>query len=514
MAFAADASGRWKQLDAQRRGFITRCEKYAGFTIPKLCLPDGYDQNSNELSHDYQAVGAQSVNHLSNKIMLALFAPSRPFFRLDASIEFAAEIAALGAKETELAAMLALGEKQAISELDRMSMRPKLYEAVKHLIVTGNVLMVLMPDGARVISLKNYCVRRSMTGQVLEILHKDRVLFDELEPDVQAAVGQWIGQGLAAQKDREVTLYRWIKRTATGDYEVTQWVDQYQLPKRFTGRYTAETLPYRVLTWDLSDDAHYGTGLVEDYQGDFAGLSMLSKAQITGAILASEFRWLVNPAGMTRPEDFENSENGAAIPGMKDDVTIIQSNKSGDLAVVGAVGAEYITRIGRGFLLGSAVTRDAERVTAEEIRMQAMELETSLGGAYSRLAVDFQIPMAFWLMERINFPLIGGKVKPSIVTGLDALSRNGDLDDLKMWLADMAGLSTLPPELLGRLNVDDIAKAFATARRIDTAKFMKSPEQIQAEMEQQQQAALAAQAQMEGVKTAGTIAQTQAKGPA
>lgn len=511
MAYAGDASGRWTQLDGQRQGFITRCEKYAAFTIPKLCTPQGYDQNSQELNHDFQAVGAQAVNHLANKIVLALFAPSRPFFRMDPNKAIRDEMIALGIDEGKLTEMLAQGEKEAIAELDRMSIRPKLYEAIKHLIVTGNALMILNPDGARVVGLKNFCVRRSMTGRVLEILHMDRMMFDELDPEVQAVVAKWVGVHNQAQADREVCLYRWIRRTASGFYEMTQWVDQYQLPKQFNGRWTETQLPYRVLTWDLSDDADYATGLVEDYQGDFAGLSMLSKAQIMGAVLASEFRWLVNPAGMTRPEDFAESENGAAIPGMKDDVSIIQSNKSGDLAVAGQVGQEYITRIGRGFLLGSSITRNAERVTAEEIRMQATELETSLGGVYSRLAVDFQIPMAYWLMDLIGFELSKGGFRPSIVTGLEALSRSGDLEDLKLWLMDLAGLQQLPERLQVSLNMTAIASDFAAARRIKTERYVRPPEEVQAELKAMQDAEVEQQSKLQGVQAAGKIAENSAK---
>lgn len=512
MAYAGNASGRWLQLDAQRRGFLNRCEKYAAFTIPKLCPPTGYNQNDSELSHDFQAVGAQAVNHLANKIMLALFAPSRPFFRLDPNQELREELLELGVDEAKLTEMMAMGEKAAIAELDRMSMRPKLYEAVKHLIVTGNCLLILEAEVARVVGLKHYVVRRSMSGQVLELIHVDKLMFDELEPEVQEIAAARQGGTYRNNEDREVCLYRWIKRLATGEYEMTQWVDEHQLPSQFNGRWPEADLPYRVLTWDLSDDAHYGTGLVEDYQGDFAGLSMLSKAQIMGAILSSEFRWLVNPAGMTRPEDFRDSENGAAIPGQDGDVTIIQSDKSGDLQVVIAVGQEYITRIGRGFLLGSAVTRDAERVTAEEIRMQATELETSLGGAYSRLAVDFQIPMAYWLMDRIGLSHGEKRIQPSIVTGLDALSRTGDLEDLKLWLNDMAGLQSLPEPLLAVLQLDQIAGAFAAARRIKSAQFMKSPEQLAAEQQRAMEQQVQMAAQQQGVETAGEVAKAQTKG--
>lgn len=505
MAFAGNAAGRWSQLHGQRRSFLNRCEVYASYTLPKICTPDGYKQESNELSHDYQAVGAQSVNHLANKIMLALFAPSRPFFRLDATPEMTAQLQALAASEADVAALLSKGEKEAVKALDRMALRPKLYEAVKHLIVTGNVLLCLEEDSARVIGLKKYCVRRSMSGKLQELLIADPVQFDELDPDVQARVLTY----RKYQPDHNVTLYRWIKRNAVGDYELEQWVDTYKLPKEFSGKWPEDKLPYRVLTWDLSDDAHYGTGLVEDYKGDFAGLSMLSKAQVMGAILSSEFRWLVNPAGMTKPEDLENSENGAALPGGKDDVVLVQSGKSQDLQVTLNMAAEYVNRIGRGFLLGSAMVRDAERVTAEEIRMQANELETSLGGAYSRLAVDFQLPMAFWLMDMIGMGVGGSGFVPSVVTGLEALSRTGDLEELKLWLADLAGLATLPPALQATLKMDEISKDLGTPRRIDVTRYLKSPQQIAAEQQAARQAEMETTAANAGIQAGADAAANQ-----
>jgi hypothetical protein len=190
---------------------------------------------------------------------------------------------------------------------------------------------------------------------------------------------------------------------------------------------------------------------------------------------------------MTKPEDFRDSENGAAIPGVQGDVSLVQSGKAADLAVILNVNAEYINRIARGFLMGSAMTRDAERVTAEEIRMQASELETSLGGAYSRLAVDFQIPMAYWLMKKVDMSIDGTDVEPSIVTGLDALSRGGDLENLKLFLGDVAGLGTLPPQVLAVLKVEPLLAAFATARRIKSSDFVKGQEEQQADADAQQQ---------------------------
>src|SRR5690606_15742497 len=94
-----------------------------------------------------------------------------------------------------------------------------------------------------------------------------------------------------------------------------------------------------------------------------------SRALSEGAVLASTFKWGANPAGITRPEDVTMSANGAVIPAGKEDMFLIYANIGQQLSTVQSIRADVARRIGQGFLMNSAVTRDAERVTAEEIRI-------------------------------------------------------------------------------------------------------------------------------------------------
>lgn len=502
-----DAANRWSTLDGQRRGFITRCEQYAAYTLPKLCLPSGYSQNNQELQHEWQSLGAQATNHLSNKLMLALFAPSRPFFRLAPDSKLLEEMSKIDVSESQLSEILSTAERKAIQTLDGMKVRPKLYDAIKHLIVLGNCLMILRPDGIRILGIKKYCCKRDVEGRVMEILIKEEVLFDELASDVQEVMKL---KGYKNNSQQKVCLYKWIKRQPNNDYVMTQSVDGHQLPQEFSGKWPEDQLPYRVLTWDLADESDYGTGLVEDYSGDFAAMSAMSEAQVTAAILASEFRWLLNPGSTLRPEDIQKSASGDVLPGNEGDLALITSQKGNDLALIQAVNSEYVQRIGRGFLLGSAVTRDAERVTAEEIRMQANELESSLGGAYSRLAVDFQEPLAYWLLPKSGIDLKGSNIKPVIVTGLDALSRNGDLENLKMFLGDMAAVATLPEPLQAILRMREIASDMAAGRGLASSKYILSEEEIARNQKAQAEAQAAQTAVEAGAQAGAQVAAKQA----
>lgn len=480
------ADAVWSELANKRRTFMGRLEKYAGWTLPRLLTPGGFDPLTEDLRHDWQAVGAQSVNHVVNKMVLSLFAPSRPFMRLEADPQWKAAQLAQGLEEAMIDDALATAEQRAVKELDRRGdVRSKLYVTLSNLVALGNALVYLPPkndEDVRCFSIRTFAVRRTGSGKVKTLVTKEEFLFDELEVKVQDTL-------LALKKhykpDTKVAFYRLIQRNRIGGYEMTQWVDGDVLPKEYNGAWSEDDMPYRVLTWNLKDGSDYGTGLVEDYAGDFAALSALSEAQIKGAILASEFRWLVNPSGMTKPEDLEDSENGAAIPGLKDDISLVTTSKGNDIAQVQSVAADYIQRIGRGFLLGSTVTRQAERVTAEEIRMQATELETSFGGTYSRVAVDMQLPVARWLLKSIDLSLKNTKLELSIITGLDALSRSGDLDNLRAAIADLSGLQALG-QVAGQLNINALVSTIFAGHGLSASKYVKSPQQAQADQQAQQ----------------------------
>lgn len=479
-------ASRWGAMCGKRNAFMKRCEQYAAYTIPKVCLPDGTDQSNYEMKHDYQSLGAQGVNHVVNKMHLALFAPSRPFFRLDPGDELTAALAEQEYSEDEIGALLSVAERKAMAVLDQQRVRPVFYEGLKHLVITGNFLLIEGKDKLRVLGLKNYCVTRGADGTVLEILTKETIPFASLAKEVQPLVA---GQR-ALEPDEPVDYYRWIRKLNDGRFHETQWAGDIRLPPAYDSTYTADKMPYHPITWDLASGDHYGTGLVEDYAGDFAALSMLSEATVYAAILASEFRWLVNPAGSTKAADFAASRNGDALPGAPGDINLVTSGKGNDLQVNLSVAQMYVERIGKGFMMQSSVTRQAERVTAEEIRLVAEELETSLGGGYSRVAVDLQVPVARWLMNKSGQKIAGMDIKPTIITGLDALSRSGDRDQLALFLQDCSLVDSLGPALQQRIKIAPIFAAFAAARGVSASSYLYSEEEVAAAQQQQQEAAI------------------------
>lgn len=477
------ASQCWQRLYGIKQPLMTRVERYASLTIPKICLPSGFNAESTDQTHDYQSVGAQGTNHLTNKIMLALFAPTRPFFRVGLGALTEKDLAAAGIDAQQIAPVLAKMERDAVAVLDQRGQRPKLYACVRHLIVAGNVLLHLGKKDMRVIGLRNFCVKRNAKGDVHTLIIKECVKYDELDKDVrEVMVGKY-------HDDTSVDHYKLFRLMPNGDYGMSQWVNEHRLPTKFDGKWSAANMPYRVLTWDLDDENDYATGLVEEYAGDLEAMSVLSEAVVDGAVLGTEYRWLVNPTGQTSADDLNKSENGDALPGIPADIAPTQGGNPLAIDTADKVLQRYEKRIALGFLLQSAVTRNAERVTAEEIRQTAQELETSFGGVYSNLAQLIQQPIAMWLMADVGgLGIKGTDLTVSIITGLDALSRNGDLENLRQALNDLGGTLNLPPQLLGRIKFEPLAKFVGDGRGIDLAPFLMGDAEYNAVLQQQQQA--------------------------
>jgi len=190
---------------------------------------------------------------------------------------------------------------------------------------------------------------------------------------------------------------------------------------------------------------------------------------------------LVNPAGMTDVREITESPSGAYVHGREEDIYIHQPQVSNVADFLSQQFDVTARRIGAAFLLTTAVTRDAERVTAQEIRMQAQELESSLGGVYTRLATELQLPLAKRLLKTLNATF--KDIEPVIVTGLESLSRNSELDNFRAFMQDMIILSDVPEEVKEWMEFKDVIAMLGAGHGVDYKKFLKDPEAVDAARE-------------------------------
>jgi hypothetical protein len=258
------------------------------------------------------------------------------------------------------------------------------------------------------------------------------------------------------------------------------------------GTYPIESLPYQALRMVRVDNEDYGRGYVEEFLGDLKSLEGLSQALVESAAASSKVVFMVRPNSVTRKKDLAQTRNGDIITGSSDDVAVLQAQKQYDLQVVERSISKLEERMSYAFLLNTAIQRDAERVTAQEIRYMAQQLETAMGGIYSLLSQEFQLPLVTILMKRMSqaneIPsLPKGSVKPTIITGVEALGRGNDLQKLREFVAEIANLAQVNPQIVQSLNTQDLIKRIATGLGIDTEGLVKSEEDIMAEQEEMAQ---------------------------
>lgn len=504
------AKARYQTLKAIRKNVEDRAEKYAEWTIPNI-FPDSTSQDSNALTKYLNSIGAEALNNLTNKLLLALFSPGTPFFRVELTPKAKQDaMLSLGLEqEVELDVILSRIEKECMKLLGRKGLRSAMFTTIQQIIVTGNALVYYPPDPdtpVTVYTLRDYVIDRDSFNNVKEILVEDRRVYKTLPDETKAM----LTTGKTYKDDDEVCYYIWIQKKGNRFF-LDQYVEDILLTDDDTrGVYPEKMLPYFPVSWRLARGHNYGTSLVEEYAGDFKALEILIESFVKGLAVAADLKQLVNPGGMTDIDDLVTSEFGAYVLGRAEDITVPQMNKAADYQIVFQGIDMFSKRIARAFLLSNMVTRDAERVTAFEVQQQINELETALGGVYTRLAAALQEPLAILAMKELDSELtpING-VEPIVITGIDAISRFNEMSNVQLWLQDLGMLNSLPPTALQTLNIPQLGSYMGSSRGVEVDKFVKSEEQIQAEQEamMQQQMAMQQQEAMNGAVAQGMAEQ-------
>ena len=480
--YIGTAQGRYQSCMIDREIFLERARDSSELTLPTL-IPPKASSNVTKYPTPYQGIGARGVNNLASKLLLALVPPNSPFFRMKIDDFVIKELEGQQNLKTDIESALSQIERAIMTDIELNADRVAIFEALKHLIVAGNVLLYVSENGLRVFSLERFVCKRDPMGNVKEIITKESLAPNTLPEDIQKVIGSRLDAD-----DKSVDLYTHIYREKQ-KYTVYQEIKGLELPKS-RGSFPLDASPYIPLRWNRIDTEDYGRGFVEEYFGDLKSLEGLTKAIVEGSAAASKVLFMVSPSGTTRARKLAESPNGAIIEGSANDVTVLQLGKFADFRVAQETMARIEQRLQLAFLLNASVQRDAERVTAEEIRYMAQELEDTLGGVYSILSQEFQLP---FIMRKMRMMEKAGKlpqlpkntVKPSIITGLEALGRGNDKNKLISFLTTLSG--TLGADVIQQyVNVSDAIKRLATSEGIDPEGLIKSEEEIQAQMQQQQ----------------------------
>ena len=390
-------ASKYAQSKSTRAPYCDRARKNAKVTLPLLFTDETYGDKGS-IPQPHQSMGARGVTNIANKLGISLFPINTGFFKLEID-DLAMIVSQQGPEvKTQLDTALVKVEQQVNNMLETMSFRASMNEAFKQLIVAGNVLLYINPSGIRVIHLENYTVERDPMGNVVEIIIEEEVSPSVLPPDFLPKDLQ--DKGYDNNKSKSLKIYTCVKYKE-GKCMWYQEVKGKPVPNTY-GMSPADCSPFIPLRYEQVEAEHYGRSFIEQWYGDLSALESLYQSILEASAMLSKVLFMVSPSGSTRPRTLVNAENGAVIQGNAADVTVLQAQgKLNDLSLANNTIDRIENRLQFAFLLNSAVQRSAERVTAEEIRYASQELEASLGGLYSQLTQELQLP----LVKRLIFIL-------------------------------------------------------------------------------------------------------------
>ena len=141
------ARERYSRLESDRHQFLDSAIDCAQLTLPYLIREDNEKgMNHRRLVTPWQSVGAKGVNVMASRLMLSLFPVNAKFFKLQISGGALAQDPDIDAQaRSEIDLVLSKMERVVMQDVAEKADRVALHQAMKHLVVSGNVLVFLSP---------------------------------------------------------------------------------------------------------------------------------------------------------------------------------------------------------------------------------------------------------------------------------------------------------------------------------------------------------------------------------
>jgi hypothetical protein len=482
------AAKRYKAMETKRAPYLQRARECAKLTLPYL-LPDEGSNGHTRFPTPFNGAGPRGVLGLASKASIALLPPSQPFFRLRPD-EAVTDIESLSKEQRQrVEEGLAKTEAAVAAELEALGDRPVVVETLKHLFVVGNALFYSGTDNAKVYPLSKFVVRRDYNGNPVEMAVKERITYADLQveaPDLLAQISQSPPGTEPSDSDdgKPLDLYTHIELKGSRWHEYQEVVGKEVPGSRAT--YPKDKCPWLALRMIRVDCEDYGRSYVEQFLGDLKTLESLTKSVTKAAAIGAKVVFLVKPGSSTKAKTIAEADSGDIKQGNGDDVTVLQADKYADLRTALEMIKAIEQRLALAFLESTTVRRDAERVTAEEVRFLIQELEDALGGLYSQLTTEFQMPYVrrrIAVMQREGrLPKIPEKsVRIVIVTGVEALGRGHERTRLISWAQALTGV--LGQSAAQVIDATAFAKDLAITDGLDWKKLIKDPEAAQGEQQ-------------------------------
>jgi len=472
---------------SDRKAFEDRAEKFAEVTIPALFREEG-SSGADKLPRKYvQSLGAKLVKNLGSKIALTLFPPNSSSFKLTPDAE---TLAAVTAGDKNMLTIINKDLSQAVdiinNEIERQDIRKHVFTLIDHQLVIGSCIMEKIPQkGIKIHGLRNIAFTLDDMGEAY-----DMCVVEELNK---------LPEDLRSEETENQDSYELYTRCQY-NYDNKKWEVTQEVNGVIVGdiqTYNDDNVPfsYQGMIWNIGEKAH--RPFVEDYYGSLNAYNQLSKLLTQGSVVAAKTLLFVDERGArTRKEDVAGSENGAVLDGRADDVTPFVLGKNYDFQVPMQVRAEFRDELEEAFLSKSSITRQAERVTAEEIHEMAEELESAMAGVYAVISNRIPKRIVTWIMQELDIKF--ESIEVSIITGLNALGMSNEIMKLDGLMTRLGQLN-----LQDYINNDELIDRYASGYGVNTVNLIKTGQQVSKERQQAQEAAMMQQAGESGAESLG-----------
>lgn len=488
------ASKSFKKMEDDKTATMDRAKDASRLTLTQY-YPSNEETDSSQTTYatPYQSLGARGVNNLANKMILSLFPPATAFFKLGVN---ALALKESGVSAGDMQTAMYVVEKGIVNEMETSQLRSVLVDVLKQDIIGGSSVLYIPEEGKpKSFNLDSFVIKRSKSGVIIKLIIKEPMNYLELPQDVREEI-------VESLDDKELTgakpvdVYTLIVRNDSDKYETIQEVKGVKISGT-EATYKEKELPFVFVPF-VDRGENYGRSYVEDFIGDLQSYEGLRQSILEASAESARVVYLVKPNAVLTPKKLQQARSGDVIQGSPDDVQALQVDKRLDLQVAQSEADVLRMDLATIFLLDSAVRRNAERVTAEEIRRVSQELEVALGGIYSTLSNVLQTPLVrLYLKRLVKKGLIKDIIKENIeleiTTGSAALGRGTEFRAISQFAE--AAIQLLGPEGASKyLNMPEFLSRMAYSLDVNTGDLVKSEEQLQAEAQAAQQQQLEQQA--------------------
>lgn len=518
-------SKRYFGLWSEREPYLQRARRQSRLTIPSLFREIGENYTTTE-TLPWQSSWAQGVDNLSGKVVAAMFPANVPWLKQEPSDKANRDAQQLPidqrvAWKQAIDVGLMKENRDFLHCVAEDKDRPKLFDTARRLIVGGNHGLRCRRKDARLesIRLERYITLREPVGDLIEFMVDTPMNFASMPPEIQRMVklkGYDTGQQAAnAMKSISVYTHGVMRR---GAWEMCQecWGEEVQ-GSRF--RVDPDAQEYMFLRMIPLENENYGRsyceGLEADMQTGDGYYQFLTEAGVNIARLI----WLVKSGATLNKKQFAEAGNGAVLTGDVTEVAAVLASKGMDLEFCLNVLGKVEKRMEWAFCQTQAATRDAERVTADEIQELVTQLQETLGMVYSNLAADWQDSygkIKLGTLQRLKrlSPLPKGLTKVSIRSGEEALGDAQEARDLDE-MVETATQAFGPQVVAQWVDPHEYFVRKSAKKGIDPDGLIRTPQQVAQQAQEDQQNALTHEVAPEAVKQAGgMMAQAQQQPPA